>query len=245
MAHTLTPIVELEHLIPALENLKDFRKDDTPVVLTQSTEGFSRFVSVVFEGLSNDGIAAQVYDREPEGRGAHFDVYEGVRSDDYPWIAIFNLAGNAALVASVLPNEFSKLYEADYLDPRGDDAYQARRNYSQLALNRPGTNTYEARLGAMSGLIIPQTGIHVIHDVVPASSVLPGRYIKLVAPNGSDEAAEVLEGVGYKSLDDVLVEALAGKTPPSTPSTTKSTRRSIDDVFPKYVPKRNPCTGLD
>ncbi len=156
-------------------------------------------------------VYAQRNEREPEGRGAHFDVYQGFIEEDRAWIGIFNLAGSAAVKTAVLPPGLADAYFASFPEPT-DEAFEARRHFSAIALGTPGVKIKEGRLKAGTGLILPQraTGPHVVHDIVPDSGTEPGRYIKMAVPNKKKTSQQRMSAGNYMPLDQLVTEQLGG-----------------------------------
>lgn len=192
------------------ESVLRIRGDRDPAaVMCELGGGILRFAVAVFPAVAPDKIYAQYNHREPEGRGPHFDVYGAFLDEDYPWLGLYNLAGRVSLRTVSLPEDLSKVYAEMYPAPT-DEAFDARRHFSAIALGDSKAKIATGTLDAGTGLVLPQkiTGPHIVHDLVPENPDHPGKYVKLIAPNGSPEANERMNRGGYKPLDELLSEGL-------------------------------------
>jgi hypothetical protein len=100
-------------------------------------------------------LYGQVFTREPKGRGAHFDVYDALLNPDYPWVALFNLAGEAVVSVFRLPDQLARRYALNY-PVASEKAYVARRGMAKEALGDSSVHPDKGMLLPGCGLIIPQ-----------------------------------------------------------------------------------------
>jgi hypothetical protein len=193
------------------ERMNDYGTVENPEPLLVQASGLIAFAESAFPNTPLGEIYAQRNDREPDGRGAHFDVYQGFIDENREWIAIFNLAGEAALKTVILSTELSKIYFDTFPEPT-EVAFEARRNFSAIALATPGTEISEGELRAGTGLILPQraNGPHIVHDIVPKSKEEPGHYVKMAVPNGKKASKQRMISGKYQPLDDLVTERLGG-----------------------------------
>lgn len=185
-----------------------------PAVLCQLGGGILKFAGVVFPDQKPDAIFAQSNDREPEGRGPHFDVYDQYLNPDFPWLGLFNLSGDADLVVADLPTDLAETYFRMYPHPT-DEAFDARRHFSAIALGNPNAEKGTGRLKNGTGLVMVQRRDRpqVIHDIVPDHPEQPGKYLKLIVPSGAKDARKRMESGGYKTLDEVISEGIGMESP--------------------------------
>ncbi len=185
------------------------RADDPHPFICRLGGGLLNFVEYVFPEAESRNIYAQLNVREPEGRGAHFDVYAPYLDRHYPYVAVYNLAGKVSVRTTVLPSVFADNYFANFPEPT-DLAYDARRRFADLALMTPGAVIYEGELEPRTGLILPQKreGAHHVHDVVPVSPVQPGYFVKLAVSSGGQESLELLRQGEYEQFDDFVTKAV-------------------------------------
>jgi len=178
--------------------------------------GIVRFVNATFPGQEHSGLYANTFERD-ESIGPHFDVYGDYLDREFPWVGVYNLAGSASVRATPLPDELTRIYREMY-PKRTEEAGEARRQFGAIALGNPGIEPTTFNLSPGVGMVLPQRpgGVEIIHDVQPHSSESiskPGRYIKIVKPNKSEETRKVLtEEFNYKPLDVLTTEALGGDT---------------------------------
>jgi hypothetical protein len=181
--------------------------------MTELGGGVLRFAEAAFPNTDRERIFVQSNDREPEGRGPHFDVYGKLLNEDYPWLAVFNLSGLALLSAMDLPEDLAKSYFDRYPVPT-DAAFDARRLFSLIALQVPDaeTDVSMAQVGPGSGFVLPQKieGPHIVHDIVPTDAQNPGKFVKLVVPASSNEAKTRMKDGGYEPLDELLTRGIGG-----------------------------------
>jgi hypothetical protein len=194
--------------------------------------GVLQFASTIFREIDLPLVYGQLCEREPEGRGAHFDLYQDLVHDKYPYIGVFNLSGEATITAARLPDDLAKAYSGRYPEPN-DAAVQARRDFSSIALNDPTTSVYEGRLEAGSGMVIAQRKdqAHIIHDIVPVDTDNPGKFIKFAYLNDSTKTIQTTSVAGMKPLDKVLTDSLSG-----TPR--ESSEHHIVPQIPTSIPDR-------
>jgi hypothetical protein len=199
---------------------------DNPKPLLVQAVKLLAFAQAAFPDTDTDKIYAQKNEREPEGRGAHFDVYQGIIEESHPWIAVFNLAGSAAIRTTTLSPALSQSYFDIFPEPT-DEAFEARRHFSAIALSTPGAEISGGTLEADTGLILPQRvgGPHIVHDIVPITKSNPGRYIKMAVPNGKKSSQERMMRGKYLPLDQLVTEQLGGNPEVKTIPTTNRTRQ--------------------
>lgn len=230
-----------------------YRQPDSEVkpAVAKLGGGVLRFAYAAFPGASNDEIYAFKIEREPEGRGAHFDVYETVNDKSFPCVGVYNIDGENDLTLAELPKNLADAYFETY-PSSSDDAKEARRHFAAIALGSPTVSVYNGVLGPDMGLVLPQRreGPHIIHDIVPKNSLSPGSFVKLFVPSGDKKVlSEILE-FGYEPLDDFMTAQLSAapkaKTIPILPRTETPTRSFIERAAElarrpaKEQPKR-PC----
>lgn len=261
MAEQLTPATNSAELTERVHHLELPGSDlshvsQEPVVIAEMSGNLGEFIDAAFPERHLGQLVGQLYDREPGGRGAHFDVYiHAINRDYFPYIALFNLSGHVAVKATTLDEELANIYHADFPDPRDSAAYEARRNISKVALQRPSAKIYEGELAPGEGLIIPQReGRHVIHDIIPDDPENPGRYLKIVAPGKTTEAGEILRSVGYRPLDQLIVKTLVAiENIPSTDEASALPKKPEQITlqpqprrrWPSGYDEKPPCSGLD
>jgi hypothetical protein len=168
--------------------------------------GLLAFLASAFSCVPRSTLYGQVFTREPQGRGPHFDVYDKILHRDFPWVALFNLAGDAVVSSYPLPDWLATRYALAHPEA-SDRAYAERRRISEEALADPEVRVTKGYLLAGTGLIIPQqpAGPEWVHNVVPVQQDHPGRFVKFVAA-GRDVGA--LENRGYDLVDDLFRRAL-------------------------------------
>ncbi|HUC95639.1 MAG TPA: hypothetical protein VMR76_01615 [Candidatus Saccharimonadia bacterium] len=221
-------------------------------LLAELGGGVLRFTEAVFPNVDVDKILVQSNIREPEGRGPHFDVYSGFIDKSFPWLGIFNLSGLATLTVMDLPDDLAASYFARWPKPT-DEAFDARRLFSVLALEAPGAEPTTGKVKEGTGFVLPQKpkGPHIVHDIVPEDSKNAGRFVKFIVPNRSNETRKRMKEGGYEPLDELLTRGIgstavkdSGTTvitsSPGAPEARQPRRRlsvspSILDAFrPRY-----------
>lgn len=162
------------------------------------------FVTNVFPHLPS-GTELYVLREKRNGyeRGAHFDVYQGLLHDGYPFVATFNLVGDASLVTTLLPADLTAYYFKHHA-VLSDVAHRARRLVSDLALMRPGATVTRSEIGPGVGLIIPQPPIGyqpVVHDVRPPAQYGRGSYgmfLKFIVPKDDSSIRSFVTDLGFE-----------------------------------------------
>ena len=122
-----------QQLADHLRNLR--RGRSTEVLLCEFGGGILDFIAAAFPNLGAHVVFAQHFSRDPRGRGAHFDVYGELLDEAFPWVAVFNIAGDAALSTFVLPQDLARRYLLEHPVP-SDAAFEARRQVAAEALAR-------------------------------------------------------------------------------------------------------------
>jgi hypothetical protein len=248
MAHEIDRIQEYEKFSSQVDGLRAVDPAnpsitaDQAVALSELGSGLLNFASAAFPGAEVHQIYAKHYQREPQGRGAHFDVYGNTVHSDYPWLAVYNLSGKAAVSVAILPEDLAKSYNKRFPEPT-EEAFGARRNYSSIALASEEVETYTGTLDKDTGMVILQRpgGPHVIHDVVPENPDNPGQFVKLARPADLQTAQDKIEQDGMVSLDE-LVTKMAREHKPETDEFdegTAQTGSSLSDGIPPSGPP--PC----
>lgn len=216
MSVELEPVKNLRDFIAGVEALyedpgKPTAKDS--VVVSDIGGGLLKFVDAVFTGTHHGEIFAKHYIREPEGRGAHFDVYGDNLQENYPFLAVYNLIGRVSLKALKLPDDLAESYFKRFPEPN-EGAFQARRDYSSIVLNSEPKDLCTADLDEGNGLVILQKpeGPHIIHDIAPKDPNNPGELVKLVCPDSSEIAKRAVEADGMVPLDELVTSALISET---------------------------------
>ena len=176
-------------------------------VIWERAAGVLEFLSLAFPRHEETTLCGQVFTREPEGRGAHFDVYDSLLDPAYPWVAVFNLAGDSVVSVFPLPDQLARRYAREHPEAT-DDAYLKRRRLADEALADPSIRPEKGLLLAGYGLIIPQqqSGPKWVHDVVPISKERPGRFVKFAAAR--DGRIHELYERGYAGIESLLKQAL-------------------------------------
>jgi hypothetical protein len=237
--------VEQIDVITRGDELRDYveginHDDDPRPVVCELGGGVLKFVQYAFPEVETSSLYAQANDREPEGRGAHFDVYGDYVEHNFHWIGIFNLAGKAALRTTVLPPELASSYFSKFPEP-DDNAFEARRHYSAIALMGEDAEILEGELKPNSGLILPQraNGPHIVHDIVPTRTDDPGKFIKFVVPSLSETAETRIKNGAYEPWDDFVTRRLAvsAEGAPDMPFTPAASPRPL----PRSLPRRRRC----
>lgn len=196
-----------EHLSARLADLRMGRNPQ--VLLCTLGGGILDFVAGVFPNRGERPILAQHFLREPEGRGAHFDVYGELLAEEFPWVAVFNVAGDVEVSALPLPLSLARRYGQEHPEPT-DEAFEARRMLAAQALADPGVTLSIGALYGQGGLIIPQSkaGPHWIHRIAPFDPKSLGQFVKVLVPANDAGAHRALADDGYVSLDGLLTAAL-------------------------------------
>jgi hypothetical protein len=222
-ALTMNPLTGRSQLAVRLAQLR--RGHSVEIIVTDLRTGILDFVEAVFPDLGTRTLLAQTFTREPSGRGSHFDVYGDLLDEEFPWVAAFNIAGDAYVNAFELPGALARRYFAEHPGP-SDEAYEGRRAIAGEALEDPRVTVGRGVLYRRRGLIIPQlkAGPHFVHNVMPMNAEEPGQFIKLLVPAGGARARKQLWDNGYDELDEILTRALDRR--PNAPS-------SASDGFPK------------
>lgn len=244
MSLELPVITDPSELTKAVTHIRT--AENPGAIMSHLGGGILKFAGATFPDINTEDIYAQSNNREPEGRGAHFDVYGSFLDKNYPWLGLFNLAGRASLTTVTLPDELAKIYFDMYPTPT-DEAFDARRHFSAIALGSKKAEITSGTLTSGTGLVLPQKdiGSHIVHDIVPEDPNQPGKYVKLIVPSGTEEANDRMRRGGYKPLDELLSEGLGltietdtGEKFPETSleplrsPPTRRTRRGFGQVRP-------------
>jgi hypothetical protein len=192
-------------LIRALGRIR--RGEQQGPVIWEPHTGLLEFLRSAFPKVQESTLYGQVFIREPQGRGAHFDVYDDLLDVNYPWVALFNLAGEAVVTVCRLPPQLAERYARTHPDP-SDEAYEERRRIADEALASSSVHREKGMLYAECGLIIPQqrSGPEWVHHVAPTHAENPGRFVKFAVVR--DANAGYLRDRGYTPLDGLLRRAL-------------------------------------
>jgi len=203
--HRLEPLATEAELESALNRIREGQEQGPVIWGLQS--GLLSFLDTVFPNYRSLHLYGQVFLREPKGRGAHYDVYDEVLHPEYPWVAVFNLDGDAVVTVARLSDEWSEHYASTHPVPT-DAAYVERRRLADESLRRSNAQSEKGLLLRRSGLIIPQqrAGPDWIHDVVPIKEENPGRFVKFAV--AKEQQAEFFTERGYDALGTLLTEAL-------------------------------------
>jgi hypothetical protein len=206
-AMTMDVLTTGEQLSERLSVLR--RRRSTEVVLCELGGGVLNFVAAAFPGLERRCVFAQHFRRETLGRGAHFDVYGELLDDEFPWVAVFNVAGDAEISAFPLPEILARRYRQEH-SATSDEAFEARRRIATEALKDFPVHLSRGVLYRHRGLIIPQlkAGPHWVHHIVPVNPDTPGQFVKLLIPSNDEGTVKQLGDKGYAPLDGVLTAAL-------------------------------------
>lgn len=202
---TLTATANEAEVIKVLDRIR--RGHDQGPVTWELRTGIVGFLNSVFPGGQGLPLYGQVFVREPRGRGAHFDIYDDHLHADFPWVALFNLAGDAVVSVCRLPESLAERYALAYPEP-SVAASAERRRLADEAFAAGPVQPEKGMLLAGSGLIIPQQsyGPEWVHNVVPLHAQNPGRFIKLIV--GREGSARHLERQGYSPVDALIAHAL-------------------------------------
>ncbi len=187
--------------------------DQAGAFITEISGGILKFAEAAFPEIDRDKIYAQPNEREPEGRGPHFDVYGTLLDKNFPWLAVYNIAGLAVMNVTELPEDLAKSYFIRYPEPT-DEAFEARRDFSSIAFKTPDSK-HKILTGTLkpdSGFVLPQKidGPHIIHDIIPKDQREPGRFIKLVIPSISKATHKRMKDGGYEPLDELMTKVIKG-----------------------------------
>lgn len=185
--------------------------ETTKALLGQWPGGILEFAGVAFPGFSADEIYAKKHDREPEGHGPHFDVYTPYVNKDLSWIGHYNLSGVVELTIANLPEDLAKSYDARYPLPT-NEAAEARRHYSRIALGDPAVKKQETLVIPGTKLLIPVNPDvpYLIHEFVPRDPTDSGSYVKMILPSEQKTAHKILCEAEYEPLDVFVTKALGG-----------------------------------
>ena len=220
-----------------LNRYRDLNDMGVGAVMSELGKGLLHFTGVAFPGAKTDNLLVQKFEREADGRGPHFDLYEDYLDKKYPWVGLLNLSGVANVETVKLPDDLSRVYFSRYTEP-SDKAFDARRPLSIFALKAPEADISVGKLNPGTGFFLPQrsVGPHIVHDIKPAGSI-PGEFIKALV--AKDESIEFLNGKGYVTLDDFTTESAGGakRTVRSFAQATQALRA------PRRTPEpyRHPC----
>lgn len=194
---------------PALEKLK---KGSAEPILVRAEGNFLAFAETIFSDEPRPEVFVKKEVRELGGKGPHFDVYNtlGLLDHEFPFVAVYNVTGNAVLRATVISQKLQEYYDTTYSEPN-DAAHAARRDIARLAFRQPGATIFNGDLNPGTGLIIPQLskGYHLAHDITPKDPAKPGSFIKIVKPDLTEEACKTLGDSGYASLDRFIENQIA------------------------------------
>jgi hypothetical protein len=242
MAQETQQITVFKEPGPLSEQLAGYRepiegRDNEIILLAELGGGALRFAGAAFPGADLDAIYAQHNEREGEGRGPHFDIYDEGLSEDYPWLGVYNLAGTCAVQAAVMSGKLGEEYDRLYPEPT-EEAYEARRHFGALVLDSPLNEVYKGSIEPGRGMILPQSksGPYIVHEVVPENPTAPGSFIKMVVPKQTSAVLEQLAESGFMSLDELLTKGIGNQegteepgvltTPPlEVPPATRRGRR--------------------
>lgn len=208
--------LEVVKTVPDLEaelsKYRDLSDESVNAVLCELGGGVLRFANAAFPFADRDRILTQKFEREPEGRGPHFDIYGAYLDEEFPWLALFNLSGITTLKTVQLPADLAEVYFSRFPEA-SDEAFDARRPISELALSSPKADVKTGRLENGMGLLLPQreAGPHIVHEVTPASAHIPGEFVKAVVVKDDPETQEFLADKGYVPLDDLVSESLGAQ----------------------------------
>ncbi|HET7059831.1 MAG TPA: hypothetical protein VFH99_00715 [Candidatus Saccharimonadales bacterium] len=189
-------------------------------LLAELGGGILRFAGAAFPEADVDNVYAQYNERQPRGRGPHFDIYDKKISEDYPWLAVYNLAGRCSVAAAVMPNFLADEYDRLYPEPN-EAAYNARRHFGALVLNSPKSDVYSGVLNAGGGLVLPQSGekSYIIHEIVPEDPAESGSFIKMIVPEQKSKTLKELRDNGFIPLGE-LTRGIVGQEDYDTESHT-------------------------
>jgi hypothetical protein len=217
MPNQIGVITEQQSLIENLDYLQTQRSEATSLhealLLCRLGGGLLQFAETVYQGAPLSNVYASNHQREPQGRGAHFDIYGKLLNPDYPWLGVYNTAGETKVKAGLLPKDLAKSYFERFPEP-SEAAHSARRDFSSIALNSPNAEVHQGQLSDHMGLVILQrvTGPHVVHNIVPEDSEEPGDFVKIILPKRDEETLESVYKSGMVSLDQLVTQSLPGDT---------------------------------
>jgi hypothetical protein len=202
---TLTSAGSEAEVFRALKRIRRGEAEQGPVIWELHT-GLLAFLRSVFAEVQNSTLFGQVFTREPKGRGAHFDVYDDLLDADFPWVALFNLAGDAVVSVHRLPDSLAERYALAH-PKASDEAYAERRRIADELLADSTVHPEKGILLSGCGLIIPQqrSGPDWVHNIVPLHEQNPGRFVKFAVVEADSSP---LRDRGYAPLDDLLRQAL-------------------------------------
>ncbi len=244
----LEVVRDLDRTTELLEMTRDGSNNQP--FLSELGGGVLKFADTVFPTGQNDTrVYGIVEERDAGGRGAHFDIYGAYLDKTKPWIAIYNLAGTCALTTALLPDELGKHYFSTYTE-LDDNAMEARRHYSAIALNAPGAVVGKGLVTPRRGLVLPQraSGPHVIHDLVPRDDENPGKFVKLIPLSPKGKHNQMLIDRGYVALDELLTKSLGAAPESASAADTVPAPESIPNairirrrVTQPTLPRRRNC----
>jgi hypothetical protein len=189
------------------------RAERNELILARLGGGILQFADAVYPGVDRDNIYAQMNQRESQGRGAHFDVYNTYADPDHEWLGHFNLSGTATVRTTQLPEDLAASYAQRY-PKQTDEAFTSRRHFSAIALEAPGAVISTGTIEPLTGFALPvrANGPHIVHDIVPTSTD-PGKFVKLVVPPKDHNTRNALTEKGYEPFDTFLTRVLGGVIP--------------------------------
>jgi len=172
-----------------------------------------RFASSVFPGEEETELYANTFTRN-DSIGPHFDVYGDWLDEKFPWVGVYNLAGNAHVETTPLADDLAVIYRRMYPD-RTDEASVARRHFGAIALGDPAIDATKFDLKPGIGMVFPQRpgGLEVVHEVTPKANSKPGKFLKIIRPKTDQSIRQSLTSeYEYKPLDVLMTEALGGES---------------------------------
>lgn len=209
-ANYIDRITTPDAALKAVEKISKNKSNN--LVIVRLGGGALQFAETAFSGVSTQKILAKKVTREAQGRGPHFDAYKDLLSDQFPYLAQYNLSGTASIETAHLQPELAAAYWRQFPE-HSEEAYNARRHLGYTALLTAGDQKTTGTLEPGTGFILPQNhNAPIIHNVVPVDPKQPGEFIKLLVPSDSAEAREFMQDDGYMSLDSIMTQALEGAT---------------------------------
>lgn len=240
MAKTIEFIEDQESAQKAVNALRENERND--LIACRFGEGILKFVVNIFPDADLDMILAKKVEREPEGHGAHFDIYGERLDPDFPYVGVFNLSGEVNIEATELPKDMQESYFKHFRET-DETAATARRSFGALALSAAGDNLTYGKLKPGNGFILPQhpEGPFVVHNVMPVDKQNPGALMKFIIPNihvpKVKDEREVLSRAGYNALDTVVTEFVGGSVQ-SLPDISEEEPEISGQALVKRSPRR-------
>lgn len=191
------------------EGMSKYITAEHSIAILDLGRGLLKFTESTFPDAASDKIYAKPQQREPAGKGPHFDVYDDLVAEDFPWLGIYNFAGTVSVKAALLPQNLTDHYRKKFPEP-SKAAHIAREQYSFTAFCQHDLPQVHGTLSPHTGLVIAQRKdlAPVIHELTPINTADPGNYVKLLRPRTDASTQDTLKLAGFVTLDEYVTQQL-------------------------------------